>query len=145
MSFSNALKYKIVITPSYYAGVSVFLLYSIAILLALFVTPLSSFSLFFYLLLFLIALIAAKKAYNQSSEILVSESALVQRTLGGKQYHGKISEGSFYNHFFIFLQLKEMSSGLADKQARQYMTLYRDAISKEHYRLLARLINSGRS
>ncbi|GLS92655.1 hypothetical protein GCM10007916_37270 [Psychromonas marina] len=145
MSSLSALRYKITVNPSYYAGIVVFLLYCLAILLALFVTPLTLISSILYLLLFLIAFIAAKYAVRQVAELLLSESGLVERKLGDKDYAGQISEASFYNRFFIFLILKEMKSGLFDKGEKQFVLIYRDAISVADYRLLARIINSGRN
>ena len=144
MSSLDALKYRVTVTPSYYAGAIVFLLYSIAILLALFIIPISSISLLFYLILFLIVFIAAKKAYQQSFEFKVSESGLIEREVNGSLYLGKISNSSFYNGFVIFLKLEVKGNMLSDQKDRQFMTIYKDAVTEKHYRLLARLINSGR-
>ncbi|MEI6898199.1 MAG: hypothetical protein V5786_12105 [Psychromonas sp.] len=118
--------------------------YSIVIFFAFFVTPLTLLSSIFYLLLFLIALYAAKKAYLQSLSFMVSETGLVERTIGDRFYYGKISRSSFYNSGFIFLILEMSESLVIDKNEKQYITIYHDAITTSEYRLLARLINSGR-
>jgi len=145
MSSLSALRYKITVNPSYYAGSAVFLLYGFVICLALFVTPLTIVSSVLYLLLFLITLFAAKNAVSRVATFLLCESGLVERKLGDKYYAGEISAASFYNRFFIFLILKGMKSGLFDKEEKQFIIIYRDAISVQHYRLLARIINSGRN
>ena len=142
MSSLDALKYRVTTAPSYYAGAIIFLLYSIVISLTLFIIPLSPISLFFYLILFLIALIAANKAYKQSFEFRMSEFCLIEREVDGRLYNGKISDGSFYNGFVIFLKLEIKANILSDKKEKQFMTIYKDALSEEHYRLLARLINN---
>ncbi len=144
MSSLNALKYKITLNRSYYAGAITFMFYSIVIFFAFFVTPLTLLSSIFYLLLFLIALYAAKKAYLQSLSFMVSETGLVERTIGDRFYYGKISRSSFYNSGFIFLILEMSESLVIDKNEKQYITIYHDAITTSEYRLLARLINSGR-
>lgn len=144
MSSLNALKYKITVTSSYYAGIAIFLLYSIVIALTLLVTSLTFTSLFFYLLLFATAFYNAWKTFQQQDELLISESGLVERVVADKRYHGKISRGSFYNGLFIFLKLNVKSTVLAGKNKKQYITIYKDAVSEEQFRLLARLINSGR-
>ena len=145
MSSLNALKYKITVSRSYYAGIAVFLLYSSVIALTLLVTSLTPISLLLYLLLFAIACYSARKAFQQQDELLISESGLVERVLEDTRYHGKINGGSFYNGCFIFLKLDVKSTVMAGKEIKQFMTIYKDAISEEQYRLIARLINSGRS
>ncbi|MCP5076811.1 MAG: hypothetical protein GY951_01965, partial [Psychromonas sp.] len=60
-------------------------------------------------------------------------------------YSGKIGQHSFYNGFFIFLQLDIQNSVFTQQTSKQFITIYKDAISEEQYRLLARLINSGRN
>lgn len=144
MLSSNALKYKITISHSYYAGIVVFLLYSVVIILTWLVIPFTPISLFFYLLLFALALFSAKKVFLQQDELLISESGLVERAVADKRYYGNISNGSFYNGFFIFLVLEVKSTVMLDKKSNQFVTIYKDALSKEQFRLLARLINSGR-
>jgi len=142
MSSSSALKFKIAIKPSYHAGVSLFLLYSFVISLAFFVTPLTTYSFIPYLLLFLVALRAAIKAYNSSEELLVSESGFIEKGEGDTYFQGQICATSFYNHCFIFLKLKKQDLHLADNGKNEYMTIYRDAVSDAHFRLLARLIRN---
>jgi hypothetical protein len=145
MSSSNALKYKITVNPSYYAGIIVFLLYNIVISLTLFVTSFTTISFFLYLLLYAIAIVAAKKAFLQHDEFLISESGLVERSIDDKRYHGKISPGSFYNDWFIFVKFDVKCTAISGKNSKQFITIYKDAISEEQFRLLARLINSRRS
>lgn len=142
MSSLNALKYKITVNRSYYAGAVIFLLYCIVIVATLFVVPLTINTSICYLLLFLIALYAAKKAYLQSDLFLVSETGLVERVVANKTYYGKISSGSFYNGFFMLLILEMSDSIFIKKSNKQFITLYNDAITASDYRLLARLISS---
>jgi len=144
MSSLNALKYKIIVKRSYYAGAAIVLLYGMVIFLSLFVVPLTISSSIYYLPLLLIALIAGYKAYQQSDQFMLSESSLVERVIGDKTYYGSIGRGSFYNGLFIFLILDMSDSVVIDKSNKQFITLYRDAISQSDYRLLARLIHSGR-
>ena len=144
MLSSNALKYKITVTPSYYAGVLIFLLYSLVISLSFFVIPISSISIIFFLILFFLAFIAANKAYQQSFEFKLSESGEVEREVAGKVYHGKISEDSFYNGFILFLKFAVDRNILSGKKDKQLMIIYKDAVTEEQYRLLARVINSRR-
>ena len=96
-------------------------------------------------MLLLIALIAAQKAYLHSAQFMLSESSLVERVIGDKTYYGKIGRGSFYNGFFIFLILEVTDSVVIGKSNKQFITLYSDAVTASDYRLLARLINSGRN
>ena len=145
MSSLNALKYKITVKRSYYAGIVIFLLYLFVILLSLPVVSIYPLSLFCYLLLFVIALYAAKNAHSQQAELLLSESGLIERIIGEKIYSGKIGQYSIYNGFFILLQLDIKSSVFTQEVTKQFIIIYKDAISEGQYRLLARLINSGRS
>jgi len=145
MSSSSALKYKISVKRSYHAGAVTLLLYSIVIFSALFIVPLTISSSIFYFMLLLIALRAAQKAYLHSAQFMLSESSLVERIIGDKTYYGKIGRGSFYNGFFIFLILEVTDSTVIGKSNKQFITLYSDAVTTSDYRLLARLINSGRN
>lgn len=145
MSFLSALKYKITINRSYYAGAVIFLLYNIVIVISLLASPLSIIPSILHFLLFLITLYATKKAYLQSNSFMLSESGLVERMLNGKHYYGKITRGSFYNGFFVFLILEMTENPLMGKSNKQFITIYHDAVSEYHYRLLARLIISGRN
>ena len=56
---------------------------------------------------------------------------------------GKLGKHSFYNGFLIFLQLDIEDTYSIGKTNRQFMVIYKDAISKKEYHLLARLINNG--
>ncbi|MCP5077279.1 MAG: hypothetical protein GY951_04400 [Psychromonas sp.] len=145
MSSLSALKYKISVKRSYYAGVIIFLLYLSVILISYSIVAIYPLSLFLYLILILIALYAAKKSSGQQAELLLSESGLVERVVLGKVCSGKIGQHSFYNGFFIFLQLDIQHSIFTQKTTKQFITIYKDAISEEQYRLLARLINNERN
>ena len=145
MSSLNALKYKVSVNASYYAAGVMFLLYLLVIMLTLTVVSLSFFSLPFYFILFGIALYASKKSFLEQGVLLLSDSGLVERILGGKSFNGSIGQSSFYNGFFIFLQLEVTNSTFLQKKNRQFMIIYKDAITNEQYRLLARLIKSGRN
>jgi len=145
MSSLNALKYKIIIHRSYYAGAIIFLLYSMVIVATLFVTPVTAISSIFYGLLLLITLYASKKAYLQSTQFMLSESGMIERVIGDKPHYGKISRASFYNGFVIFLIIDINDSLPLDNRHKQFVIIYSDAVSEADYRLLARLINSGRN
>lgn len=83
-------------------------------------------------------------AYRQTSTFILSESGRLERELNGKTYYGEIHRASFYNGLFIFLVVEVTENPLSTKMSKQFITIYCDAIDKESYRLLARLINSGR-
>ena len=144
MSSLNALKYKITVNHSYYAGGAIFLLYSLVITAALFVTPFTFTSSFFYILLLLIALCAVKIGYLQSTQFMLSESGLVERLIGDRSWYGKIATGSFYNGVFIFLILEVSDNAVIGSTRKQFITIYNDAVTEGEYRLIARVINSGR-
>ena len=143
MSSLSALKYKITINQSYYAGLFIFLLYSGVIALTLLVVSVTLFSLFLYLLLFVLAVYSARKAYLQNDEFLLSDSGLVERFVCGTRHIGKISGSSFYNAWFIYLKLDITSNTIPEKKTKQSIIIYTDAIREDQFRLLARLINSG--
>ena len=145
MSSLNALKYKITVRRSYYAAAVIFIFFCVVIITTLFVTPLSLLSSIFYIILLFIALYAAKKVYQQSSMFMLSESGLVERVIGDDVYYGKISSASFYNGFVIFLVLEISDSLIISSNHKQFIIIYNDAVSKSDYRLLARLIYSGRN
>ncbi|PKF60523.1 hypothetical protein CW745_14380 [Psychromonas sp. psych-6C06] len=145
MSSLNALKYKITVGRSFYAGVSIFLLYCAVIFLASLLVPLSLNSLFFYLTLSLIALYAAYQATSFSCSFRLSEAGHIEYSLNGSGYQGGVSPHSFYCHFFIFLIIDVKGRSLGDKSTKQVMVIYKDAVRTVDYRLLARLINIGRT
>lgn len=145
MSSLNALKYKVHIKRSYYAGAAIFLLYLFVILVSFRVVSASPVSLFLYLLLFLIAVYAANKAYQQQGELALSDSGLVECIAGDKTCSGKIGRYSLYNGLFIFLHLDIQNSAFTQQTSKHFITIYKDAISEEQYRLIARLINNGRN
>lgn len=145
MSSLNALKYKVSVNASYYAAGVMFLLYLLVIMLTLTVVSLSFFSLPFYFILFGVTLYTSKKSFLEQGVLLLSDSGLVERIIRGKSFNGNIGQSSFYNGFFIFLQLEVTNSTFLQKKNRQFMIIYKDAITNEQYRLLARLIKSGRN
>tara|TARA_R110001583_G_scaffold99273_2_gene244588 strand:+ start:7430 stop:7750 length:321 start_codon:yes stop_codon:yes gene_type:complete len=102
-------------------------------------------SFFLYLLLFIIAFYAARQTYLSHDQIRFSESGLVEREEGGKLFHGVISGNSFYNQWFIILKLEVKHVTLSAKNIKQFMFIYKDAISEEDFRLLAQVINNRRS
>ena len=110
-----------------------FLLYFIVILLSLFAVSVSILVCVLYLILLSIALYATYTVYLQKAELLLSESGLVERVEEGKCYSGKIGQHSFYNGFFIFLQLDIKNSVFTEKTTKQFLTIYKDAISEEEY------------
>ena len=145
MSSSSALKYNVTVSPSYYAGIVVFLLYIIVISFSLLLISFSIIACVLYLILLFIASYAAYKAYLQKAELLLSESGLIESVVEEKRTSGKIGLNSFYNGLFIFLQLDITDSVFTKKSTKQFIFIYKDAVNEEQYRLLARLINSGRS
>jgi hypothetical protein len=144
MSSLNALKYKVSVTPSYHAGAVMFLLYSFVTLITLTVTTFTTLSGLIYLLLFCIVFYVAREAYLSCDEIKLSESGLVERQLEGKRYYGVISGKSFYNTWLIVLKLEVKDNLFSEKSMKQLMFIYKDAISEEHFRLLAQVINNRR-
>ena len=92
----------------------------------------------------MIAIVSARKAFLAHDELLISESGLVERVVANKRFQGKISATSFYNGWFIFLKLDVKSTVMSGKNSKQFITIYKDAISEEQFRLIARLINSRR-
>ncbi len=104
---------------------------------------------FAYLLVIILFAIAYKMAfltYLQTYQVEVSELGEISLSLeSGRVIEGVISASSFYNGFCIFLKVKIDSSLLTfESQPKEngYLVIYRDSLSQEHYRLLARLIHT---
>lgn len=150
MLSSNALKYNVTVNTSLYGGVFVFALYFSVILLASWVVGLSWLSAPFFVLLLIIAIYGGKKAHGQRYNLKFSDSGLVSFTSAHNDLiRAKISPSSFYNSFFLYIHLQNSPTDIYyfinnKKSDNSFVVIYRDAVSEEQYRLLARLINSGR-
>lgn len=149
----SALKYKVVVQRSFYAGVVVTGLYSSLILLILLVfnSSLSSLSsLPFIIALFMVAFYGGKKAYMQRHIVKLSEAGDINVSFNGGDYiEAQMSSSSFYNRMFLFVHLQKKISltnsdiNTLDKRHANVL-IFKDAVSDEEYRLLARIINSKR-
>lgn len=126
------------------------MLYFVVILLSLLVIGLSWLSAPFFILLSIIAIYGGKKASEQVYNLKLSDSGLVDLVSQNNEFiSAKISRFSFYNSFFLCLHLqnnpRDLSSLTKYKNISDFfIVIYRDAVSEEQYRLLARLINTGR-
>ncbi|HEY5716417.1 MAG TPA: protein YgfX [Psychromonas sp.] len=150
MPCSNALKYNISVTTSVYGGVVVFTLYFSLILFLQVIFELTWLSLIFSLFLLIIALFAGKNAYARTYQIKLNDTGKVAVVDANKQVNrGEIGSSSFYNGFCVFIHLQGSASDLSGpttqkKHPAKFIVIYKDAIKEDEYRLLARLINSGR-
>ena len=150
MSYSNALKYNICVNTSLYGGVFVFTLYSSLILLLLLVVELTWLSIILALFLLLIAAYGGKSAYAQTYNIKLSDTGKIDVIFANKQLiSGEISSSSFYNGFCLFIHLQSRATDLSSlilekKPAKRFIVVYKDAVKEDEYRLLARLIKTGR-
>jgi|GEM_PF-3329404 len=150
MLSSNALKYSVVVNTSVYGGVFVFMLYFSVILLSIWVVGVSWLSVPFFVLLLIIAIYGGKKAYGQIYNLKLSDSGLVSLISANNDLiSAKISPSSFYNSFFLCIHLHNSPTDIHylinnKKRYNAFIVIYRDAVSEAEYRLLARLINSGR-
>jgi hypothetical protein len=148
MSSSHALKYNILINTSIYGGVFVFALYSIIILLVLLVFDLTWLTIVCSIILLIIAIFAGKNTYAQTYSLRLSDRGEVELILtDGAVIDGKISNASFYNSFCVYLYLETNSTNLLKpvKKSKKLIVIYKDAVNTEQYRMLARLIHTGRS
>lgn len=149
MSSSNALKYNISVTTSIYGGVVVFVLHFFLIVLFLAIFELTWLSAVFALLLLAIAIYQGQQSYAQTCTIRLNDAAQVEVVFANKQLvSAEIGQSSFYNGFFLCLHLQSRSNQLFpvtkhQKLPAKFIVIYKDAIKKEEYRLLARLINLG--
>jgi len=150
MSYSSALKYNIVVSTSLYGGVFVFTLYSSLILLFLLVVELTWLSIILALFLLLIAAYGGKKAYAQTYNIKLSDTGKIDLSFANQQLiSGEISSSSFYNGFCLLIHLQSRPTDLSSlilekKPAKRFIVIYKDAVKEDEYRLLARLIKTGR-
>lgn len=124
------------------------MLYLFVILLSLLVVELSWLTAPFFVLLLIIAIYGGKKAHGQLYNLKLSDSGLVDVVSESNAViSAKISPSSFYNSFFLYLHLQDnpMHPSLIGRNISDFViVIYRDAVSEEQYRLLARLINNGR-
>jgi hypothetical protein len=133
-----------------YGAVFVFMLYFVLILLSILVVGWSWLSAPFFVLLMIIAVAGGKKAHGQVYNLKLSDSGLVEiRSENNDLISAKISSSSFYNSFFLYLHLQNSSTDISNlinnkKVSNSFIVIYRDAVKEAEYRLLARLINSGR-
>lgn len=150
MLSSNALKYSVAVNTSVYGGVFVFMLYFSVILLSIWGVGVSWLSVPFFVLLLIIAIYGGKKAHGQIYNLKLSDSGLVSLISANNDLiSAKISPSSFYNSFFLCIHLYNSPTDIHylinnKKRYNAFIVIYRDAVSEAEYRLLARLINSGR-
>lgn len=144
MLSSNALKYNITVGTSLYGGVTVFLLYFVTIVSA---WLLFEFALGAVLILLIIAIYGAKKAYLKSYQLILSDNGKTKLLdQNGEITEGELSEASFYNGLFISLQISATKSLYhpCKKRKKSRVVIYKDSISEADFCLLARFINFGR-
>ena len=146
MLSSSSLKYKITVSRSIYAAVFVFALYAFVIILLLLIFNISRLTFPFFILLLIIAVYGAVKAYRQRYQLKLSDSGLVELSVNGELISGLIAASSFYNSFFLSLHLQSDPNYFSAISSNKKLSIviYRDAVSESEYRLLARLINFGR-
>jgi len=150
MSYSSALKYNICVSTSLYGGVFVFTLYSSLVFLLLLVVEFTWLSIVLSLLLLVIAAYGGKKSYAQTYNIKLSDRGKIDLTFANKQpVSGEIGSSSFYNGFCLFIHLQSSPTDLSNliiqkKPAKRFIVIYKDAVKEDEYRLLARLIKTGR-
>jgi hypothetical protein len=106
-------------------------------------------SLIFSLFLLMIAAYAGKKSHDQTYNLKLSDTGLVDAVCANKQLiSGEISRSSFYNGFCLFIHLQSRATDLANlitpkKPSHKFIVIYKDAVKEDEYRLLARLIKIG--
>ena len=142
----NTLKYNVTVKPSRYAAYLVFSLYGVVLVLLLWIFGLSWLTLPIFIILLMIASYGARKAYQQTYALKLSDSGRIEVLINGDLISGVIANASFYNGCFISLKVVKESSELFIARERENKTIvvYRDAVSDAEYRLLARVINLGR-
>lgn len=150
MLSANTLKHNITVHTSIYSGVVVFILYFLLIVLSVFIMGVSWPTFPFLIILLAVAVYAGKKASAQSYQLKLSDSGgLEAGFINGCVVNALISSSSFYNGFFLCLRLQNNPANIlppANKEniRKACIIIYRDAVSEAEYRLLARLINTGR-
>lgn len=146
----NALKYRIVVQRSFYAGLAVTGLYSSLILLILVVFNLSWITFPFLIALLVVAFYGGRKAFMQHYVIKLSEVGDIEISFNNGDYiPAQINPSSFYNSLFLSLHLQKKISLTINnmntiKRCHSNILIFKDTLSGEEYRLLARIINSKR-
>lgn len=147
MSSSHALKYNIRVNTSIYGGVLVFFLYSSSILLLLLLFDLNWLTTICSIILLVIAVYSGKNTHDQHYSLKLSDRGEVELILKNhNMLSGKISKASFYNGLcvYLYIQANPVGSGLTSNgSSKKLVVIYKDAVTAEEYRLLARLINTG--
>lgn len=98
----------------------------------------------------MIAAYGAKKSYAHTCNIKLSDTGKMEVVFANKQLiSGEISGSSFYNGFCLFIHLQSRPTDLSDliiqkKASKRFIVIYKDAVKEDEYRLLARLIKTGR-
>ena len=146
MQSLNTLKYNVTVKPSRYAAYLVFSLYGVVLVLLLWIFGLSWLTVPIFIILLMIASYGARKAYQQTYALKLSDSGRIEVFINGDLISGVIANASFYNGYFISLKIVKENSELFIARERENKTIvvYRDAVSNAEYRLLARVINLGR-
>ena len=146
MQSLNTLKYNVAVKPSRYAAYLVFSLYGVVLVLLLWIFGLSWLTVPIFIILLMIASYGARKAYQQTYALKLSDSGRIEVPIKGDLISGVIANASFYNGYFISLKIVKENSELFIARERENKTVvvYRDAVSNAEYRLLARVINLGR-
>jgi len=142
----NTLKYNVTVKPSRYAAYLVFSLYGVVLVLLLWIFGLSWLTLPIFIILLMIASYGARKAYQQTYALKLSDSGRIEVFINGSLISGVIANASFYNGYFISLKIVKERGELFIVRERENkaIVVYRDAVSDAEYRLLARVINLGR-
>jgi hypothetical protein len=146
MQSASTLKYRISVKRSVYAAILVFSLYSSVILLLLLTLGISWLTFPVFVLMLIVAVYGARKAYQQSYLIKLSDTGQVEVSENGELITGLVSTSSFYNGIFISLHiaLNYNDFTISNHGKKFSVVIYRDAVSESEYRLLARVINFGR-
>jgi len=146
MQSLNTLKYNVTVKPSRYAAYLIFSLYGIVLALLLWIFGVSWLTLPIFIILLMLASHGARKAYQQTCVLRLSDSGRIEVLIDGELVAGVIADTSFYNGYFISLKVVKENSELfiARERNNKPIVVYRDAVSDDQYRLLARVINLGR-
>jgi hypothetical protein len=127
----------------------VFSLYSSIILLLLLLFDINWLTTICSLILLVIAVYAGKNTHAQTYSLKLSDRGEVELILKNQnRLTGKISKASFYNGLcvYLYIQANPMQLGnllTSKKNSKKLVVIYKDAVTTEQYRLLARLINTG--
>lgn len=142
MLSSNALRHDLSAGPSIYRGIVLFALYCFPVtLLVVFFKGKIVYGLCFiaFCVAGYVARLGSRKTFffeiSESGEIALHSPALAV-------VEGKIKHSSFYNGLFLFILIAHKNR-LAEKSQKRSsrFVIFRDALSEEDYRLIARLMN----